>query len=118
MGRVGGIIEILVDGVRFDAKGTFTYNKGTPVNAAVVGADRVHGHKSTPQAPMIEGATTHRFDLDITALTELDDATVVLRLPNKKSFVLRNAWYAGEGVGSTEEGEFPLKFEGLSADIF
>ncbi len=117
MGRVGGIIEILVDGERFDAKGSFTYNLGTPVKTAVVGADRVHGYKEEPQAPMIEGATTDRLSLDIQALTRITAATVAIRFPNGKTFVLRNAWYAGDGSGTTEEGEFPLKFEGETADI-
>lgn len=118
MGRVGGIIEILVDGERFDAKGSFSYNQGTPIKTAVVGADRVHGYKEEPQAPMIEGATTDRLDLDLTKLTRTSNATVTIRFPNGKTFVLREAWYAGDGVGTTEEGEFPLKFEGMTADVF
>lgn len=116
--RVGGVIEVLVDGQRMAAKGSFSYNLGTSVKTAVVGADRVHGYKEEPQSPMIEGKTTDSEDLDTKALTEISDATVAVRLATGKTVVLRNAWYAGDGVGTTEEGEFPLKFEGLSAEIF
>lgn len=118
MGRVGGVIEVQVNGQRVSAKGSFSYNLGTPVKTAVVGADNVHGFSEVPQAPMIEGATTDSEDLDTKALTEISNATVVVRLATGKTVVLREAWYAGDGVGTTEEGEFPLKFEGLSAEIF
>ena len=40
--RVGGILEVKIDGTLFSAKGEFTYNLGTPKREAVVGADSVH----------------------------------------------------------------------------
>jgi hypothetical protein len=30
--------------------------------------------------------------------------------------VLRNAWFAGEGTGNSEEANFPVRFEGLSGE--
>lgn len=116
--RVGGVIEVLVNGERYDAKGSFSYNLGTPQREAVVGADRVHGYTEKPQAPMIEGKTTDRLSLDLKALTEITGATVTCKLANGKTLVLREGWYAGDGVGTTEEGEFSLKFEGVDLDVF
>lgn len=115
--RVGGLIEILFDGKRIPAKGNFTYNIGQPLNTAIVGSDGTHGYMSKPQVPYLEGATTHDSSLDLTALLKVSDATITLTLPNKKIFILRNAWFAKEGEASTEEGEVSIRFEGLSAEI-
>lgn len=113
--RVGGIIFLKINGELFSAKGTFTYDIGVPERTAVVGADAVHGFMEKPKAPMIEGAITDSSDLQIKNLFELRDATVTLELANGKVIVLREAFFSGESAISTEEGEVPVKFEGLSA---
>lgn len=114
--RVGGIIELKVDGEILKAKGNFTYNLGRPRREAVVGADAVHGFKETPQVPFIEGEITDSYDIDLTNLVSINGATVYLALANGKSIVLRDAWYAGEGTGNTEEGNVACRFEGMSGE--
>lgn len=113
--RRGGTLSLTVNGVRQDAKGSFSYNLGKPKREAIIGADGVHGYKELPQAPMIEGEITDRGDLDLAAFVETTDATVTLQLANGKTVVLRNAWFAGEGTVQTEEGNIACRFEGLSA---
>lgn len=114
--RVGGIIFIKVDGVQLQAKGNFTYNYGKPKKEGVVGADKVHGYKEAPQIPFVEGAITDAGDLSLENILAISDATVTLELANGKIGVWRNAWFAGEGSGTTEEGEIAVKFEALSAE--
>jgi len=113
---VGGIITVRVNGAVLRAKGAWTYNLGRPMREAIVGSDGVHGYKEVPQVAYIEGTTTDRGDLDLTALVTLRDATVTLDLANGKAFVLAQAWFAGEGAASTEEGEVAVRFEGISAE--
>lgn len=112
---VGGLLQLQVNGEIYNAKGNFTYNLGKPKKEAVIGADRVHGWKGVPQVPFIEGAITDNENIDLETLVTMKDATVSLRLANGKSIMLREACYAHEGTGSTEEGEFPVRFEGKSA---
>lgn len=114
--RVGGIIELKIDGAIMSAKGNFTYNLGRATREAVIGADAVHGFRETPQAAFIEGEITDRQDLNLEALVTTTDATVYLRLANSKIIVLRNAWFAGEGTGNTEEGNIAVRFEGMSGE--
>lgn len=114
--RVGGIIEVKIDGAIMSAKGNWTYNIGRPLREAVVGADGVHGYKETPQVAFIEGEITDRDTLSLESLVTLTDATVYLRLANGKLIVLRNAWFAGEGTGNTEEGNIAARFEGMSGE--
>lgn len=114
--RVGGIIELKINGDLYSAKGSFTYNLGIAKRDAVVGHDGVHGHKELPQAPRIEGVITDRTDLDLAKLLNLTDGTATLKLANNKVIVLREAFYAGDGDVTTEEGEVQLLLHGASAE--
>lgn len=114
--RVGGIAQFNVNGVRYRAKGNFTYNLGNPKRDGVLGADGIHGFMEKPQIPFIEGVITITDDLDVADLLALTEGTVILDLLTNKSVVLRQAWFAGEANASTEEGELPVRFEGLSAE--
>jgi hypothetical protein len=105
-----------VNGVLYDAKGNFTYNLGRPAREAVhrrgLGA-RLHREA---QVAFIEGEITDRGDLDVAALVSLTGATVTLELANGKVIALRDAWFAGEGTGNTEEGNISVRFEGKNAE--
>jgi len=114
--RRSGIMYLKVNGEAFDAKGNFTYNSGKPKREAIVGNASVHGYKETPQTPYIEGEITDRGNLDVDNLKMIDDATVTLELANGKTFLLRNAWYAGDGDVGTEEANIGIRFEGLSGE--
>lgn len=114
--RVGGIISLAVNGEQVNAKGAFTYNLGRPKREAVLGADSVHGYKEMPQVAFIEGEITDKANLNLSALTTATDVTVTLGLANGKTILLRNAWYAGEGTGNTEEGNIGVRWEGLSGE--
>lgn len=115
--RRGGIIQVQANGKIYDAKGNYTYNLGRPVREAIVGADRPHGYKETPQVGFIEGEITDRSDLDLDELVTLKDATVTLELANGKVIVARDAYYAGEGTGNTEEGNIAVRFNGSVEEV-
>ncbi len=114
--RRGGTIFLKINGEIFPAKGNFTYNLGKPKRDAIVGADSVHGYKEVPQVAFIEGEITDWRNNDLETLVTAENATVTLELAVGKVITLRDAWYAGEGTGNTEEGNVGIRFEGLSAD--
>lgn len=114
--RVGGIIQVQANGVLYDAAGEFTHNLGEPKREAMTGPSGVQGYKETIQVPFIEGTIRDRSALDRRALVTMTGATVTLALPNGKVFVLRDAWYAGDGTGNTDEGTLDFRFEGMSGD--
>ena len=114
--RRSGVLFVKVNGQQYDAKGSFTYNAGSPKREALVGADRVHGYKELPQVPFVEGEITDSGTLDLSALTNIVDATVTLELANGKVFTLRDAWYAADGEVGSEEANIQVRFEGMSAD--
>jgi hypothetical protein len=116
MKRRAGIIQVTVDGVRFDAKGNWEYNLGRPVRETIVGSDGVHGFMEKPQAAFIAGEITDSASLSLEALVGIEEATVVLQLavgPNgpAKAIVLNGAHFVGEGTGNSEEGNIEVRFE-------
>lgn len=114
--RRGGIIQVAVNGVLYQAKGNWTYNLGRPMREALVGSDTVHGYTEKPQVAFIEGEITDSGTLDLAALVSMTDATVTLQLANEKMIALSDAWFAGAGTGNTEEGNVAVRFEGISAE--
>jgi len=114
--RRAGIIQVQVQGEVMDAKGNFTYNLGVEKRESIVGADRIHGYKAMPQVAFIEGEITDRDTLDLARLVKGQDQTITLSLANGKVIVLREAFFAGEGTGNTEEGNIGVRWEGASGE--
>ena len=115
--RLAGIIQVQVDGQIYRAKGAFTYNPGSPKRKAIIGSDAPHGFKETPQIGWIEGEVTDGSDINILDLTTIEDATVTIDLANGKMFVLHEAYYAGDGTVSTDEGNIGVRFEGEGDEV-
>lgn len=114
--RRGGIISFKVDGVLYNAKGAFSYHIGSPKREAIIGSDGLHGYKEVPQPAYIEGEITDDLEVDLDALTRLDGATITLDLAIGKTIVLRNAYFAGDGVGHSDEGNIAVKFEARTGE--
>lgn len=109
--RRAGKIYLKIDGELRDAKGSFSYNLGNDKRDPITGADGIHGYKETPQVAFIEGAITDSDDLNVESMVTQDNVTVTLELVNGKTIVLSNAWFAGEGTVTTEEGEITVRWE-------
>ncbi len=114
--RIAGIIVLAINGVQQSPKGNFTWNLGRPKRTGMVGSTRVEGYKDEVQIPFIEGEIVDPGNADLDALFTLEDATITLELANGKIVILRDAWFAGEGTGGTEEGGIGVRFEGKSAE--
>lgn len=118
VGRVGGTLHLAVNGIGLLAKGAFTWNLGRPKRTGVVGWGGSHGYSEAPQIPYVEGKITLDGALGVDELINIKDATATLSLPNGRTVVLNNAYYAGDGTGDTGEGEFDARFEGETAEEF
>ena len=116
--RRGGIIQVQANGVLYEVVGDFTCGHGVPKREGLVGSDgRVHGFKESPQVGYIEGQARDSGDLDLQALFNLEDATINLAKANGKTFILRKAYYAGDGTSTTDEAVVPLRFEGNAEEV-
>jgi len=75
----------------------------------------VAGFAESQENGCVEVATTDGPDVELAELQSISDATVTVELRNGKAFVLNGASLVGRLEGSTEEGEFTLRFEGTSS---
>lgn len=114
--RRAGTISFKRNGVLLDAKGNFSYSLGTPKREAIVGADRVHGFRETPTAPMLEGEITDRGDLSLREIFLADDDTISLQVGNGKTIAFRSAFYTGDGKIQTEEANVEVSYGAMSAE--
>lgn len=111
-----GLIALKIDGAVYNVKGSVAYNLGIDKREAVVGAERIHGFKVTPQAAYAEGEISDRGDLNLKDLVSVSGATVTIELRNGKVIVLRQAEFTGEGTANTEEGNIAFRFDAISAE--
>lgn len=114
--KIAGIVFVKVDGQQLQVKANVSYNLGLPKREPIIGHDGVHGYKELPQIAFIEGEITDKKDLDLKKFLSIDGASVTAQLANGKTIVLRQAWNASEGTGSTEEGAIPFRFEAKSGE--
>ncbi len=114
--RIAGVAFVKVDGRQFPIRGKWKSNILPYKREGIAGQDSVHGYKEMPRVPTIQGDVSYTQDLSIDDLAKITDATITLELANGKTHVLRNAWWSDESEVDTEEGSFPVKFEGLSGE--
>lgn len=114
--RVAGTLYLAVNGTTLPAKGNYQVGYGAEKKEAVVGVSGVQGYKAMAQVAFIEGTITNRSNLDVKALLAIEGATVTLEFKGGKTLVLRDAWFAGEGVLNADEGELQVRFEGLALE--
>ena len=114
--RIGGVIQLAVNGVLYNAEGHFDYDIGISKKEMKVGTDRVHGYTESPTVPYIEGAITDTGTLSLSTLAGMTGASVTLELSNGKVIVLRDAVFAGNSKGNTEAGKIDVRWEGMSGE--
>lgn len=114
--RVAGVAYVKWNGRQIAARGKWKSNILPTKREGIAGQDGVHGYKEMPRVPTIAGDVTYLEGVSVEELHEIADATITLELANGAVHVLRNAWFADESEVDTEEGSFPVKFEGISGD--
>ena len=61
---------------------------------------------------------TDSASFDIDKLKAMDGVIITVELRNGKVFTLSDAWYAGEGSVSSEEGEISVRWESSTDGVW
>jgi hypothetical protein len=115
-GPIAGTAFLKVDGNQYPLKGNFTVSSSALERAGIAGQDYVHGYQELPRVPYIEGDVSTLPEINLETVDATVDATVTAELINGKVYVLRNAWCKGPLDINTRDGQFRVRFEGLSCD--
>jgi len=115
-GPFAGTAYLKVDGDQYPLKGNLTISGSMVERTGVAGQDYVHGYQELPRVPYIEGDVSTLTEVSLDFLESVINATVTAELINGKTYVLRNAWTKGPLEINSHDGQFRIRFEGVSCD--
>jgi hypothetical protein len=109
---LAGVVFLTVSGRKLRVVDGATYRTSKDLKESLTGQDGYHGTKSKPVPGRIAANVRDDGSLSHTTIDGWTDETVVLELANGKVVVGRNMCAVEERDVNTEEGSFPLAFEG------
>jgi hypothetical protein len=114
--RIAGLTTMSVNGSAF-AVTEFAWDPGSVERETITSLSGVDGYRELPVAPYISGKFRDAGSVNVTAFTQLYNATVVLQLANGKQIVGHNLWFTGRPGVSGADANFDFKFEGAQGTI-
>jgi hypothetical protein len=113
---IGGIAYLRVNGRQYLLRGDLNYAPGDRERESKTGMDGIHGFGERVIPPFVEGNLTDTADLTVKDFQNMTDVTVTVELGNRKQFVLSNAWTVNRSEVDADEGQFPVRFEGMKGE--
>jgi hypothetical protein len=114
--RLAGLTSFTVGGSAFNVI-EFSWDPGTVENETMTSLSGVDGYSQKPVAPYISGKFRDAQSVNVTAFTNLSNATVVVQLANGKTVTGHNLWYVGRPGVSGADAAFDFRFEGVAGTI-
>lgn len=114
MGQLTGRAFISVAGKRLASKEGAKLNIGAMERTGETGDAGVLGYSEKPTIPSVECRIKHDANTSLQEYADMVDVTVSFDTDTRRSYVLRNAWRAGNV--EMENGEVSLRFEAMSCE--
>lgn len=114
MSKLTGRAFITAAGKRLASKEGAEIDIGAVERKGELGDVGVLGYTEKPTIPYVECTLHHNADTSLQEYADMVDVTVSFDTDSGRSFVLRNAWRAGNIKMS--KGEVKLRFEGMSCE--
>lgn len=111
-----GTLVLKIDGVQYAIAGDFTIKTLDEKREPVVGMDGSGGPKVERMLPSIEGQIRDRAGLDVKAITRMMGVTITAEQENGKAWVLRDAFFSGEGDLDPSESTLSASWHGQSIE--
>ncbi|WP_175829719.1 phage tail tube protein [Burkholderia cepacia] len=109
---LAGITNAKIDGVTYQLEGKASYAVSRVKREALTGQDGFHGWKEMPVTGKIKMTLRDSGGLTVADFNAMRNSTVVLELANGKIVTGRNMGTTEPEEVDTEEGTFPVQFEG------
>jgi Phage tail tube protein len=114
--RIAGVGSLTVDGVQIATRANLTVSPDPVEREMLAGQDRVHGYREMPRVPYIETDSSLQVDFPIESLILMINVTVIADLADGRIFVLREGVYKAPTEINTHDGQFKIRFEGVSCE--
>lgn len=114
--RFAGVAYWSVDGVQLAVRGNLEVMPSRYERTGIAGQDKVHGYSELPVVPYVAGDVSTIEGTSVENIDAVTDATITVEAANGTVYVLRNAWRAERSTVNTRDGQFHVRFEGLSCD--
>ena len=114
--RIAGVAFWSVDGRQLALRGNIEVMPSRMERTGIAGLDSVHGFSELPIVPYISGDVSTVPGTSVEDVDAVIDATITVELANLNVYVLRNAWRAERSTINGRDGQFNVKFEGLTCD--
>jgi hypothetical protein len=114
--RFAGVAYWSVDGRQLAVRGNLEVMPSRYERTGVAGQDAVHGYSELPVVPYVAGDVSTLEGTSVENIDAVTDATITVEMANGSVFVLRRAWRAERSTVNTRDGQFHVRFEGLSCD--
>lgn len=111
--RIAGTAFLMIDGDQYALKGNFVVSPSSVERNMIAGQDRVHGFQELPRVPYIEGDLSTVTELELEALEDQTDVTVVAQLANGFQYTLAGATCKANLEANTRDGQVRVRWEGL-----
>ena len=108
--RIGGVLNVMIDGVQYALKGSWTVTPTKVKRENVAGPDGTNAYTETPTVPGAKGDLMTVPGLSLLALQALTDSTVSIALANGTTYVLANAWTVPPFEADTADGKVGIEF--------
>jgi hypothetical protein len=114
--RVKGICYLKIDGTQLSIKADSSMEAPINTNAreAVMALDGLAGYGETAQRQYLKGTLVFTGDVDIQALNNMTNGTIVNEFANGKVYTLTGAYLEGENLADGIAGELPVEFTGTN----
>ena len=114
--RLAGITAFTVNGSAFNVT-EFAWDTASVENETMSSLSGVDGFSQKPVAPYISGKFRDAQSVNVTAFTNLSNATVIVKLANGKTISGSNMWYIGRPGTSGADATFDFRFEGVQGTV-
>lgn len=112
--KIGGRAEVRINGIQYPLRGDVVIMSGTVTRTSISGADGYHGVTETSTPAWAEFTLSDLPSVNISAIQDLTDCTVNIKLDNQKQAVLHNAAQVNAIELNQTDGQYTVKFESPS----
>lgn len=114
--RISGITQFTVNGSALNVT-EFAWDPASVERETVSSLSGVDGYSEKPVAPYISGKFRDAASVNVTALTNANNATVIVKLANGKTISGSNMWYIGRPGVSGADATLDFRFEGVQGTV-